>query len=637
LTVKAWYLKMPFLRGNRGKTIIMHQKALSLGRYIIITYLVFFLLFLIISISLLWKSIQHLALKNNEVYLETVSYKARLLLQNTYTDYLLSTNPAQQIFPREMFLLRRTEALTKLENFFKTKGISFVIWLNKDLFSYHVHNSPKIALKKPSPPSLKKYLQNKDIMFKYVYFDPFKISFLVFRTKEEAITPFKNEIYLFFCAGIFLALIALAVTYFIYYYLVGRPLERLTKSLSANELPGPTGIFEFDHLVEIVKKALDRERRLVESLAVSEKLVALGTLAGGYAHEFNNLLQVIIGNLEVASIACQDKNCPKAQDKLQTIKEASLRGAALANKILTISRTEKISAKYETDLGKILKDLEESLSHGLRREIRLTIDTQEGLGVHLSAEQVQDIIVNLVSNAKDAISGPGRISLKAYAERGNVILEVSDTGKGMDEETKKRIFDPFFTTKAPGQGTGLGLFAVYQLVKLAKGNIEVESNPNHGTRIRIILPQQSISPPPKKPPKPAQELETKIKPLRILVVDDEQSILENFRELLNLDKHHVTLASSAEEAYEKIKKDPNFHIIFLDLSMPGKGGEWLLREISKQREYDYHVVLMTGHTGLLSSETTKIFENKKNFKILHKPFSWTEIKKILKEVSSCLK
>ncbi len=604
----------------------VHKRSISLGRSIVLTYVVFFLLFLSLSEFIVWKSLKYLALRSSKAYLETITYRGSLILRDYYADYLLSTNHSKGVFPREMFLLKKTLALEDLEDFFESQGVSFAIWFSGNIFASSWHIPPQITLRQ-----LKERLRQKGILLQEIHFKPFEIDALVGMDNEQALRPFREEIEIYLAVGIFFALAALGATYALYHYLLGRPLNRLTNALSSGQLPEEIGIREFDHLIGMVKKALERERKLVESLAVSEKLAALGTLAGGYAHEFNNLLQIIMGNVEVALIACKHKACHKAQQKLLTIRETALRGAALARKILAISRHEREHALVSCDLGKLLREMEDGLKRGFPREISFSVETQEGLGVPLAPEQVRDIIVNLVSNARDALEGRGAVKIRAYAQGDEVVLEVSDTGVGMDEETKNRIFDPFFTTKEPGKGTGLGLYAVYQLTKMAGGRIEVDTAPQRGTTLRIYLPRAPV-PPQTRAPVISKEGAGLSRPLKILVVDDEQEILESFKDLLTSEGHQVFLASSAEEGWKIFSEEDDFDLVFLDLSMPGKGGQWLLERLLERPRHP-HIVLMTGFTGGLAEHLAELGRKGKIFKLLNKPFGWEEIRAVLREVA----
>ena len=597
----------------------------SLQVNIIVTYILLFVAFLALCEFIVWQSLKYLALRNSKAYLEIISYRGSLLLRDHYADYLMSIQPGKGVLSRELFVLKRSESLDALEDFLEAQGVSFAIWLATQKIT-----STWSFPEDETPEELKKRLLSQKFLFKEIIFKPFDLYCLIGMSPEEAIAPFRREIQIYLAVGFLLAFLAMGLTFLLYRHLIGTPLRRLTQGLATGNLPSEIGIQEFDTLLRMVKKALEKERKLIESLAVSEKLAALGTLAGGYAHEFNNLLQIILGNLDVAETACRHKACDKVQQKLKTAREAALRGANLARKILSISRHEK-GIEEVCDLGALLEELEEGLRSGLPKNVKFQVETERHLGVPLSSEKLRDIIVNLVSNARDALKDEGEIRIRAYAKGEQVILEVSDTGTGMDEETKKRIFDPFFTTKEPGKGTGLGLYAVYQLTDLAGGQIEVDSRSGEGTRFRISFPRADLPPPSQDEGKTHKDI-SRSKSLRLLVVDDEKEILENFRELFLKEGHEVDLASSAEQALYLLKKK-SFDLVFLDLAMPGKGGIWLIQEILKSRLAP-KIVVMTGFAGKMTEEVEKLEQQGKIYKILWKPFDWKRIKEILREVIS---
>ncbi len=595
----------------------------SLQVNIIATYILLFIAFLALCEFIVWQSLKYLALRNSKAYLEIISYRGSLLLRDHYADYLMGVQPTKGVLSKELFILKRSESLDALEDFLEAQGVSFAIWLAGQRVA-----STWSFPEDETPEKLKKRLFSQKFLFREIIFKPFDLYCLIGISSKEAIAPFQREIQIYLAVGFILAFLAMGLTFLLYRHLIGTPLRRLTQGLATGDLPSEIGIREFDTLLRMVKKALEKERKLIESLAVSEKLAALGTLAGGYAHEFNNLLQIILGNLDVAETACRHKACDKVQQKLKTAREAALRGASLARKILSISRHEK-GIEEVCDLGALLEELEEGLRSGLPKNVKFQVDTEHRLGVPLSSEKLRDIIVNLVSNARDALKDEGEIRIRAYAKGERVILEVSDTGTGMDEETKKRIFDPFFTTKEPGKGTGLGLYAVYQLTDLAGGQIEVDSRSGEGTCFQISFPRAELPPPSPEKKEPHEGL-SRSKSLRILVVDDEKEILENFRELFLKEGHEVDLASSAEEALPLLKAK-SFDLVFVDLAMPGKGGVWLIREILRSG-LTPKIIVMTGFAGKVTEEIEELKHQGKIYKVLWKPFDWKRIKEVLREV-----
>ncbi len=291
----------------------------SLQVNIIATYILLFVAFLALCAFIVWQSLKYLALRNSKAYLEIISYRGSLLLRDYYADYLMSAPAGQEGFSRELFVLKRAESLNALKGFLKTQGVSFAIWL-ADQKVASTWSFPEDE----SPERLKNRLLSQNFLFKEISFKPFDLYCLIGISSKEALAPFQKEIQIYLAVGFLLAFLAMGLTFLLYRHLIGAPLRKLTQGLATGDLPSEIGIKEFDTLLRMVKKALEKERRLIESLAVSEKLAALGTLAGGYAHEFNNLLQIILGNLDVAETACQHKACDKVRQKLETAREAAL-------------------------------------------------------------------------------------------------------------------------------------------------------------------------------------------------------------------------------------------------------------------------------------------------------------------------
>ncbi len=259
-------------------------------------------------------------------------------------------------------------------------------------------------------------------------------------------------------------------------------------------------------------------RRLEETLLRSQKMEAIGRLAGGIAHDFNNLLTAIGGYSDLALKALGDH--PVASD-VEEIRRAGQRAAALTSQLLAFSRRQMLQPEI-LDLNAVVEDMSKMLRPLLPENLELVTELQDGLGaVRADRSQIEQVILNLAVNGRDAMPQGGRLSLatadavidsespEASAEVAPgryVRLTVGDTGEGMDEATRSRIFDPFFTTKPQGQGTGLGLSTVYGIVRQSGGAIDVESAPGKGSRFRVYLPRATRTapvprpaPPPKSP------------------------------------------------------------------------------------------------------------------------------------------
>jgi len=236
--------------------------------------------------------------------------------------------------------------------------------------------------------------------------------------------------------------------------------------------------------------------RLEQQLLQSQKMEAVGRLGGGVAHDFNTLLGSIRGYSEMILDHCEDDVSRRHAERIH---RATERGAALTRRLLAFSRPRPRSTEV-VSLNALVEDLADMLHHLVRGEITLVYELQAGLWpVEVDPAQVEQALVNLVINASDAIDGVGRIEIRTRdlgattdgENHDRVRLTVTDTGMGMDEATRERVFEPFFTTKDPGQGTGLGLFTVYTMVRQHDGRIQVDSQPGEGCRFDIDLPRAS--------------------------------------------------------------------------------------------------------------------------------------------------
>jgi signal transduction histidine kinase len=255
-------------------------------------------------------------------------------------------------------------------------------------------------------------------------------------------------------------------------------------------------------VIDITKRVeAEEERALLEDqLRHSQKMESVGHLAGGISHDINNLLTPILG---YSQILLED-SIPNKQEVVESVLGAAGRIRDLTRKLLTFSRKQRL-AKTVADLRTVVKDFEILLRQTVRKNVDLRIDLPEGLGMtKVDVGQIEQVIMNLSINAQDAMPHGGTLAItlrdvirdEAWA-RGHrgisageyVEITVSDTGTGMDEETRKRVFEPFFTTKEPGKGTGLGLSTVYGIVRQHGGHIEVDSQKGWGTVFSIYFPR----------------------------------------------------------------------------------------------------------------------------------------------------
>jgi two-component system cell cycle sensor histidine kinase/response regulator CckA len=393
-------------------------------------------------------------------------------------------------------------------------------------------------------------------------------------------------------------------------------------------------------VLAIVKDFTD-QKRLEQQLRQSQKMEAIGQLSGGIAHDFNNLLSVIIGYSE----AIEESLSPNdpLQRKCEQIKKAGQSAASLTRQLLAFSRQQVLEPKI-LDLNAIVRNVENMLQRLIGEDMDFSTALEPALAnIKADQGQIEQVIINLVVNARDAMPHGGRLRIEtanvyldeAYARRHPpqqagpyVALTVSDTGIGMDAETQAHIFEPFFTTKEVGKGTGLGLSTVYGVVRQSGGHVWVYSELGHGTTFKIYLPLTGQAPHAEKASlSPAESLrgtET------ILLVEDAEPLRELTRGLLADNGYAVLEALHPEQAVEIAReyKGP-IHLLLTDMVMPGMNGRALADKLASLRP-DMRVVFMSGytgftHSGLIDSELVllpKPFTKDALLRKLHEVLAW---------------
>jgi PAS domain S-box-containing protein len=327
---------------------------------------------------------------------------------------------------------------------------------------------------------------------------------------------------------------------------------------------------------------------LEETLRRSQKLDAVGRLAGGVAHDFNNLLTIILSSLEMLSLK------PGEKGPLRDAMEATDQAAQLTRRLLAFG-SKHASRAEPVDVGATALRTVEMLGRSLGARHRVTTDgIGTGLWTRIDAGHLEQVVVNLVLNARDAMAEGGTIEVLIHrlsrAGQAGIELRVSDTGCGMTSEQQARIFEPFFSTKEPGRGTGLGLSTVHGIVSQAGGQIDVESAPGKGSRFALWLPECA---PPEGARAPSTASPATTRRARVLVVDDEPVLRRSLCRMLEAAGHVTVEAASGNRALALLAAGEHFEVVVCDVRMPDGDGPSTAREF-RARSPSTWIVLMSG-------------------------------------------
>lgn len=404
-------------------------------------------------------------------------------------------------------------------------------------------------------------------------------------------------------------------------------------------IPPPQSTDELGVLTGHFLEVLDQQQNLEAQLRHSQKLEALGQLAGGVAHDFNNILTVIMGFGQMIKSKLGEDD-PVQQD-LDHMLNASEKASSLVQGLLAFGRKESFRMS-PLSLTNLLWGIENLIRRIISEDIEMYIDlTDEDLIIMGDSTLIHQVIMNLVTNARDAMPDGGSLTMTSriveldqdfiathgYGMLGVYALTtVSDTGTGMDERTRERIFDPFFTTKEIGKGTGLGLSIVYGIVKQHGGYINCYSEPGIGTSFRLYLPLIKDT---EYLPKSDTTQSISGGTETILLAEDEPMVRILLSDTLKLNGYTVIEAQDGEEAVRKFEENRDkIHLILLDLIMPGKSGKDAHEEIMKIRP-DMKAIIMSGYAADILSKKG-IEEGNINF--LSKPIAPARLLRKLREV-----
>jgi two-component system cell cycle sensor histidine kinase/response regulator CckA len=370
---------------------------------------------------------------------------------------------------------------------------------------------------------------------------------------------------------------------------------------------GETQIFGVFRNITDRKRSEEEKTKLQDQLLQSQKMESVGRLAGGVAHDFNNMLGVILGHAEIA-LDQVDPSQPLHAD-LQEIRKAAVRSSDLTRQLLAFARKQTIAPRV-LDINATVAGMLKMLQRLIGEDIRLAWLPGVNLwSVNIDPSQIDQVLANIFVNARDAIAGVGKVTIETgnigldeaycadhagFVPGDYVLLAVSDDGCGMDKETLSHLFEPFFTTKGVGKGTGLGLATVYGIVKQNNGFINVYSEPGHGTTFRIYLPrhigkaEQARKEGPQEPMMRGHET--------VLVVEDEPALLDLSKLLLEKQGYRVLTAGTPGEALRLVGQHTGeIHLLMTDVVMPEMNGRDLARNLLSLHP-NLKCLFMSGYT-----------------------------------------
>jgi signal transduction histidine kinase len=373
------------------------------------------------------------------------------------------------------------------------------------------------------------------------------------------------------------------------------------------------------------------KHQMEEKLIQSEKLKSIGTITAGIAHEFNNILAIISGNVQL--LEGSRKNDEELMDALRTIKRATNNGAEISRRMLKFTKTAKDMAGFvPIDINELIH---QAIDFTMPRWKNMA--QTKGINYHMDTEgmkrvpsilcnptELREVFINIINNSLDAMPDEGRISFSTWSEEDTVFISISDTGEGMPEEVKKNIFDPFFTTKT-AVGTGLGLSTAYGIIIGHGGKMEVESEVGSGSTFTLQFPAAAKADSPKESPEPKQEI--KANSLRILVVDDEEEICDILGKFFSKKGHLVRTVDNGREAII-LTKAADYDLVLSDMAMPEVYGYDVIKALNKLEKRP-KIGIITGW-----GEKLKPMEDedlKVDF-IIKKPFDFSELERHINDV-----
>lgn len=365
---------------------------------------------------------------------------------------------------------------------------------------------------------------------------------------------------------------------------------------------------------EVFRDNVLAKQQLEAQLQHAQKLDVLGQLTGGVAHDFNNYLGTILGNLSLLEERLADDAQAHAQWK--RVQRAAASAAALTRRLLAFARRQPLQAE-QVPIDEMIEEMQDLIEYSAGPQVAVKVELKSGpVQVHVDRGQLENALLNLVLNSAAAMPDGGELAVRTRAGAGSVEIEVADTGRGIPEHQQSRVFDPFFTTKAPGEGSGLGLSIVYGFVKQSGGEVSLTSRPRLGTTVVLRFPASTSTP--AKPARQEQSAATApLAGMHLLLVDDDDAFRATLSDMLSRAGLRVTAVASAEQAVSLLERGGSVDVLLSDICL-GAGMDGLrLAHLARERWPDLPLGLMSG----LSPELLPNAERwDPAFAFVHKPF-----------------
>lgn len=393
---------------------------------------------------------------------------------------------------------------------------------------------------------------------------------------------------------------------------------------------------ELDNTHEELAHEIEGRRHAEQQLAHAQKMDALGQLTGGIAHDFNNLLTSIIGGIDMAAVEAERGNLARIPRFLEIASSAAQRAGALTQRMLAFARKKPLDAT-PFDVNQRLLSLDDMLRRAIGENIQLELQLPDASHVVLAdADTLDNVVINLVVNARDALSSGGVIHVRTALERRQgesdiadgeyVLISVTDNGSGIAPDVLEKVFEPFFTTKPVGRGTGLGLSMVYGFVRQSGGAVRIQSEVGRGTSVTLLLPSSASG--------PRSEILADDTPLggasqKILLVDDSDLVRMMSREVLTDAGYQVVEAVDGNEALELLAQHPDIALLLTDIGLPGMNGRELAAAVRLQRP-ELGVLFVTGYADMTLEGKDQLDQH---MDLLGKPYS---LKDLLSRVQALL-